>query len=480
MNDTYDLVIVGGGSAGLTAARFAAGLGARVALIERNRLGGECTWTGCIPSKTLLKSAKVAHYMRSADRFGISPARPTVDLRSVMAHVRSAVFRTYEEENPEVLRAEGIEVFLGAARFRDLHTLAVGETLLTARNALLATGAHPLIPPVAGLGNVDYVTYENIWNLEVLPEHLLVIGSGPIGIEMAQAFRRLGSRVTMMVSGERLLPRDEPQASRVLGEVFKSEGVDVRFDARAERTWQDENDIHVLAGGQELVGDALLVSVGRRPNVEGLDLEKAGVHYSAKGIEVDPRLRTSQRHIYASGDCIGRYQFTHIAGGQAVVAARNALLPGTMKGTRDWVPWTTFTDPEVAHAGLTEKQARESYGDAVTVSVLPMSQVDRARAEVDSSGFVKLVGEKNGSLLGVTIVSARAGEIIHEWIAALEHRLKVRDLATMVHVYPTYSMANMKAAGALLQEKLLSATVGQVIRSLGHLSLRWMRWRRGF
>ena len=480
MNETYDLVIIGGGSAGLTAARFAAELGARVASIEKNRLGGECTWTGCIPSKTLLKSAKVAHYMRSADRFGIGSQQPTVDLRSVMAHVRSAVVRTYEEEKPEVLRADGIEVFLGAARYRDPHTLAVGETMLTARNVLLATGAHPLIPPVVGLDNVQYVTYESIWNLEVLPEHLLVIGSGPIGIEMAQGFRRLGSRVTMMISGERLFPRDEPEASRVLGEVFESEGIYMRFDARAERAWQDENGTHVMAGGQELVGDTLLVSVGRRPNVEGLDLEKAGVNYSAKGIEVDNRLRTSQRHLCAVGGCIGRYQFTHVAGGQAVIAARNALLPGTMKGVRDWVPWTTFTDPEVAHAGLTEKQARESHGDAVTVSVLPMSQVDRARAEVDSSGLVKLIGEKNGSLLGVTIVNARAGEIIHEWIAALEHRLKVRDLATMVRIYLTYSMANMKAAGALLQEKLLSGAMGQVIRSLGLLSLRWMRWRRGF
>ena len=469
MRDPYDLVIIGGGSTGLTAAGFAVQLGARVALVEKHRLGGECTWTGCVPSKTLLKAAKVAHQMRTADHYGLPPVEPVVDLKSVMAQVGGVVTDVYHEESPDALRAEGIDVFLGAARFLDPHTLAAGETTLTARHVLIATGAHPIIPPVAGLDGVDCMTYETIWNLEVLPRHLLVVGAGPIGCEMAQAFRRLGAEVTLATSRDRVLPRDDRAASRVLDEVFEAEGIDLRYNARAERAWQDENGIHLIAGGDELVGDALLVAVGRRPNVDGLDLEKAGVAYGDKGIQVDDHLRTSQRHIYAAGDSIGRHQFTHYAGWQAVIAARNALLPAASKGIPERVPWTTFTDPEVAHVGLTEAQARARFGDEVKTHEWPMEQVDRARAEGDTAGFIKLVHKKDGTLLGTTIVAGRAGEMIHEWIVALDRGLKVGDLANAIHVYPTYSTANWQAAAAIRVEQLLSGTSGRVIRGLARI-----------
>jgi pyruvate/2-oxoglutarate dehydrogenase complex dihydrolipoamide dehydrogenase (E3) component len=457
MTEAYDLLIIGGGSAGLSAAMFGIRAGKRVALIEKHRVGGDCTWSGCVPSKTFLKAAKVAHHMRTAASYGVTPVEPRVDLREVMAHVQHVIAETYQEETPEALRAAGIDVFLGEARFLDPNTLSVGDTELKAHYVLVATGAHPFTPPVEGLADTDYLTYETVWQLDVLPEHLLVIGGGPIGSELAQGFRRLGSQVTMLVSRDRLLPRDDPAASRVIGQVFEAEGIDVRYNARATRAWQDNGAIHVLAGEQEVVGDALLLVAGRRPNVEGMDLERAGVAYSGKGIQVDDTLRTTQSHIFAAGDCIGSFQFTHYAGFQARTAARNALFGDSRKGVREWVVWTTFTDPEVAAAGFTEPGARERFGDNTVAAVEhPMERVDRARTDGDTSGLVKVIYSKNdGTPLGATIVSERAGELIHEWIYALEYGLTLEDITRSIHSYPSFSRANVKAARAVLQ-----ATVG--------------------
>lgn len=469
MNKSYDLVIIGGGSAGLTAAGFAVQLGQRVALVEKHRLGGDCTWSGCVPSKTLLKAAKVAHEMRTANRYGLTSVEPQVDLKVVMAHIREVIGRVYEQESPDALHADGVDVLMGAARFLDAHTLIAGETTLTARRILIATGAQPFLPPIAGLEKVDYLTYESVWNLDVLPKRLLVVGAGPIGCEMAQAFRRLGAQVTLLAGRDRLLPRDDPAASRVLGQVFATEGIDLRYNARAERVWQDGTEIHLTGGGDEMVGDALLIAAGRRPNMTNLDLEKAGVTYSAQGIQVDDNLRTSQGHIYAAGDCTGGPQFTHYAGWQAFMATRNALLPGSARGVTDQIPWTTFTDPEVAHIGLTEEQARAKLGDDVLTCDWPMERVDRACTEGDVAGFIKLVHKKNGDLLGATVVAGRAGEMIHEWIVALNQGLKVGDLAGVIHIYPTYSTASMQAAAAIRVGQMLSGTSGQVIRGLARL-----------
>jgi pyruvate/2-oxoglutarate dehydrogenase complex dihydrolipoamide dehydrogenase (E3) component len=470
MSEIYDLIIVGGGSAGLTAAGLAVQLEARVALVEKDRIGGDCTWTGCVPSKTLLKAARVAHEMRTANRYGLPAIGLEVDLmEGVMHNVRDVVAEVYHGESPDALRADGIDVILGPARFLDPHTLAIGETALAARRFLIATGAHPAAPPIAGIEEVDYLTYQSLWNLDSQPSHLLVVGGGPVGCEMSQAFGRLGSRVTLIQSRPRLLPRDEPEASRVLAQVFESEGIDVCLGTRVERAWQDEDGIHLLAGGEEVVGDTLLMATGRRPNLEGLDLERAGVTYGPDGIQVDDQLRTSQRHIYAAGDCTGGYQFTHYAGWQAFMAARNALLPGTSRGISDRVPWTTFTDPEVAHVGLTEAQARDRFGDDVMTCEWPMERVDRARTEGDTTGFLKLVHQKDGTLLGTTIVAARAGEMLHEWILALDQGLKVGDVAQAIHVYPTYATASMQAAAAIRVGQLLSGTSGRVVRGLARL-----------
>ncbi len=470
MDKTYDLVIIGAGSAGLTAASLAKQLGAKVALLEKSRTGGDCTWTGCVPSKTLLKTSRVAHQMRTADRYGLKGVEPAIELRAVMSHVRDVVADIYQRESPEALRAEGIDVYLGDTRFLDSHTVTVGQNQITGRRFLLATGAHPAIPPIPGLDSVDYLTYEGIWNLEKLPQHLLVLGAGPIGCEMAQAFCRLGAEVTLIEGGDRILPRDEPMASQVMADVFTTEGITLRFNAMAERVWQDQDGIHLIAGGEDFTGDTLLVVVGRSPNVDNLALDHAGVIYSnAHGIKVDDYLRTSQRHIYAAGDCTGGYQFTHYAGWQATVAVRNALLPGRAKGVSERVPWTTFTDPEVAHIGLTEEQARKTYGNDVVTCDWLMDRVDRARIEDDTTGFMKLLHKRDGTLLGVTIVAAPAGEMIHEWITALERGIKVGNLASVIHVYPTYSTASMQVAAEIRVSQLLSGTSGLLIRNLVHL-----------
>jgi len=469
MKDKYDLAIIGGGAAGLIAAPFAVQLGARVAFIEKDRIGGDCTWTGCVPSKTLIKSARVAYQMRTANRFGLVPVDNAVDLKSVMEHVRGVIAEIYSHTTPEALRNQGMHVFLGEPRFIDAHTISIGDQKLQANYVLICTGAHPFIPPITGLEETHYLTYQNIWDLNVLPKHLVVVGGGPIGCEIAQGFRRLGSRVTLLEGGDRLLPHDDNDASQTLAEVLSNEGIDLRLQSSVERTWQDENNIYLTAAGKEIVCDALLVAVGRRPNIDGLDMENAGVKYSKQGIQVDRNLRTSQTHIYAAGDCLGGFQFSHYAGWQGFIAIRNALLPGSSKGITDQVPWTTFTDPEVAHVGMTEEQARQKLGDDVFTNIWPMKKVDRALNEAEDTGFLKLIYRKDRKLLGVTVVAAEAGEMVNEWVLAMKHGFKVDELASVIHVYPTYSTASMQASAAILVKRLLGGLSGEVVKRLAHV-----------
>ncbi len=469
MKEHYDIVIIGGGSAGITAACFAIQLGAKVAIVERGRVGGDCTWTGCVPSKTLLKVAKVAHQMRTAHAYGLDPVQPNVDLGRVMSHVRNVVNEVYEQESTDVLRGYGIDVLLDEAHFLDPNTLAVGDTQLAASRILIATGARPIAPPVEGLDSVDYLTYETVWDMETLPQHLIVVGAGPVGSEMTQAFRRLGTKVTLVDAAERMLLQADPQVSHLIADVFAEEGVDLRFNAALEKAWQNGRDIHVIAGGEELVGDALLIAVGRRPVTDGLQLEQGGLDHDEKGIYVDDNLRTSQDHIYAAGDCIGGHQFTHYAGWQGFMAVRNALLPTSTKGVIELVPWATFTDPEVAQVGLNEAQARERYGDDVTTSEWSMGEVDRALAERETTGYIKFVHTKGGTPLGATIVAGRAGEMIHECVLALDHGLKMGDIASSIHIYPTYSTAMMQMAADIRVTQLLSGTSGRLIRGISRL-----------
>ena len=456
----------------MTAARFAAGLGVRVALVETDRIGGDCTWTGFVPSKPLLKSAKLAHEMRDSGRYGMDAAEPRVDFPAVMGRVRSVMAEVYRGESAEVLRGEGIDVYLGEARFTSPRSVEVDGQEIRGRRFLIATGAGPVVPPISGLESVGFLTYETFWSLEELPGRLLVIGGGAVGCELAQAAGQLGARVTVLEQAASLLPGAEPEASELLRESLTGEGVEVRVGCGVERVWGDGEEVRVWGGGEEFAGDALLVAVGRRAKVDGLDLESAGVAHGSRGVTVGDKLRTSQRHIYAAGDCTGGPQFSHYAGFQGFLAARNALLPGAGLGVRKGAPWAIFTDPEIAGTGLTEAQAVERFGEQVRVGVWPMERVDRAAAEGDTRGFIKVVYRKNGGILGVTIAGTRAGEMIHEWALAMDRSLKLGDLAQTMHVYPTFSMGNQQVALELRLEGMLAGWPGRVIKKLARMSWR--------
>lgn len=462
----YDLVIIGAGSGGLTAAGFAAQLGAKVALVEKSRIGGDCTWTGCVPSKALLKAAKVAHEVRSAARYGIGTSPPAADMQKVREYIRAAIQQVYQFESPQELQREGIHVIIGGARFLDANTIAVGEERIRAKTFLVTTGARPAIPPITGLSDVPFLTYEQIFDNDRLPDAMIVVGGGPIGMEMAQAYQRLGSQVTVIA--EHLLPKEEPEVREVMRRVFEREGIRFVWE-RAASVHTDGNHIVVGTGRQEARGRLLLIASGRKPSVDDLDLEKAGVAYSAKGIPVDDQLRTGVKNIYAAGDVVGGHQFTHFAGWQAFQAVRNALLPGSSSGFTELVPWVTFTDPEVAHVGLTEAQAREKFGEAVKLCRWEMNRTDRAVCENDTDGFIKLVAKKDGTILGATIVAGRAGETITEFIFAIKQGMKVMDLAGIIHAYPTYSTAAQQMAADMAIEAMLSGTSGKLIRGLSKI-----------
>jgi pyruvate/2-oxoglutarate dehydrogenase complex dihydrolipoamide dehydrogenase (E3) component len=459
----YDLVIIGAGSGGLIAAAFAVQLGAKVALVEKHKIGGDCTWTGCVPSKALLKAAKVAHEVRTASQYGIIANSPTTDMERVRAYVQAAIQQVYRFETPEELQRQGIDVIFGDARFLDANSITAGDRTIRAKRFLLTTGARPRIPPIAGLNEVPYLTYEHIFDNDRLPREMIVVGGGPIGMEMAQAHQRLGAQVTVVA--ESLLPKEEPEVQEVMQRVFESEGLRFLW-GRAKSARSTPEGIIVASDRGEARGDLLLIASGRTPTVQGLDLEKAGVNYSDRGIPVDDQLRTNVKNIYAAGDVVGGYQFTHFAGWQAFQAARNALLPGSSSGLTDLVPWVTFTDPEVAHVGLTEEQARAKHGDNVQVRRWNMDHADRAVCENDRNGFIKLIVDNKGAVLGATVVNARAGETITEIIVAIKQKLKVADLAGAIHAYPTYSTPVQQLAAEMTIENMLSGIKGKLIRRL--------------
>jgi pyruvate/2-oxoglutarate dehydrogenase complex dihydrolipoamide dehydrogenase (E3) component len=459
----YDLAIIGAGAGGLIAADFAVRLGARTALVEKDRIGGDCTWTGCVPSKTLLKIAKIAHHLRTASRYGIKSASPSIDMVKVHDYVQATVQQIYKGTTPEALRAKGIDVYLGGAHFLDSSKIAVGDATLQAKHFLITTGANPVIRNISGLRDVPFVTYHQIFEVGELPRSLIVIGGGPVGAEISQAYQRLGVQVTVVA--DKLLPKEDEDAREIIERIFAAEGIR-RVKRRAKAVRKEGDSIIVSTGDHEAKGDLLLIAAGRRPNIDGLDLEKAGVKYTESGITVDGELRTSVSHIYAAGDVLGGYEFSHFAGWQAFQAVRNALLPGHSSGHSDVVPWVTFTDPEVAHVGLGEQQARSQYADDLKVHRLPIEKIDRAVCEDDRNGFIKILAKSDGAILGATIIGERAGEAITEIVLAMKHGLTVGDVAGTIHPYPTYSTGVQLATTDMAIQKRLSGTSGRIIRRL--------------
>jgi pyruvate/2-oxoglutarate dehydrogenase complex dihydrolipoamide dehydrogenase (E3) component len=467
-NPEYDLAILGAGASGLIAADFAVQLGARIALLDKGPIGGDCTWTGCVPSKSLIKVATVAHHARNATRYGVATTEPVIDMAAVRDYLRSTIQQIYKPIEPGTLSKKGMDVLIGATRFLDPHTLEAGTQQIRAKKVLINTGAEPRIPQIQGLANVPYSTYQQIFDNDRLPQHFLVIGGGPIGCELAQAYRRLGSRVTIVAN--RLLPREETEVSELLSQIFAEEGIE-HLSGRAELVRSEGEAITVQTATGKATGDLLLVAVGRAPLVRGLGLETAKVRYTENGIEVNKFLQTSAKHVYAAGDVIGGEQFSHLAGWQGFQAVRNALLPGNNAGTSPAMPHITFTSPEVAQIGLTEKVARERFAAKdLLVESFDIAKIDRAVNEDDRLGLIKIIARSNGMILGATIVGERAGETVTEIAIAIRNNLKLSDLAATIHPYPTYSTGVQLLATKMAVEHALSGTSGKIIRGLSALS----------
>jgi len=461
---TYDLIIIGAGSGGLTAALFARQLGLKTALIDKEKPGGDCTWTGCVPSKALIKAAKVAQMVRSAAKFGVMTAPPTVDMAAVKAYINQAITDIYRHETPAMLQAQGIDLFLGGARFPDAHTVEVGEQQLSGRRFIIATGASPRKPAMEGLEEIPYQTYEQIFENEQLPPRLLVMGAGAVGCEIGQAYQRLGSQVTLIDRG--ILPALDGLVEAALLPHFRGEGMRFVRGLVTKCRLKSSGEVCLQVGEQEVCGDGLLLAVGRKPNVMGLGLENAGIDHTPNGIQVDRTLRTNIGHIYAIGDCLGREQFTHYAAFQGAMAVRNGFLPGKSAGIVNTIPNTIFTDPEVSQVGLAEAVAREKYGHKVIVSCRPLNSIDRAITDDARAGFIQVVHTRQGKLLGATIVAPQAGELIGEFALALNQGLSVSDLSTTIHPYPTYSVGIQQLMSEQYTASLLSGVSGRLLKQM--------------
>jgi pyruvate/2-oxoglutarate dehydrogenase complex dihydrolipoamide dehydrogenase (E3) component len=458
MSRRYDLVVLGGGTAGLVSALIAAGIGARVALIESDRTGGDCLWTGCVPSKSLIAAAHLAHRMRHAADLGLPPVQPDIDFERVMQRVHAAIATIEPHDSPARLRAEGVEVIHGQGRFRDAGTIEVDGRALPFSSAVIATGSEPALPPIAGLEGVDILTTETVWRLRELPRRLVILGGGPIGCELGQAFGRLGAQVTIVELAERLLLKEEPAASALIADRLGSEGISLRLGARAvevRRTADGGGELRLEepGGAATVTFDALLVATGRRPRTGDLGLHAAGIAVDPRGaVIVDERLRTSARRVYAAGDVTLELPFTHVAAHHARVAAVNALL-GTRRTVDRTIPWVTFTDPEVAHVGLTEADARERWGGKAIVARSDYAMVDRAITEADTRGFALLVGDPRGRLVGATVAAPGAGEAIAELTAHIKAHNKIDSVSTTVHAYPTLTEGPARAADEHLRRR---------------------------
>ena len=440
-----DLLVVGGGTAGLVAAVGAAGQGARVTLIERERTGGDCLWTGCVPSKALITAAAAAHTARASSHLGVHADDVRVDLAEVMTHVKGAIATIEPHDSPERLRGEGVEVIHGDARFVAPDAVEVDGRRLTFRRALIATGSAPVLPPVDGLADAHPLTNETVWDLDVLPDRLVVLGGGPIGCELGQAFQRLGSRVVLVEMADRLLPREEPEASQLIETRLRAEGVDVRTATKAVRVHRDGDDQVVTvdggAGEETVTADVILVAAGRAPRTSGLGLDSAEVELDERGaVAVDDRLRTSNPRIFAAGDVTLKLPFTHVASTHGATVVQNALFGLRARVDHERIPWVTFTAPEVAHVGLTAAQARERFGAGASVHTAAHDDLDRAVAAGATDGFAQLVGDDKGRIVGATVVGPRAGETIGEIVAWMANDAKVSTIArSSTHAYPTWS-----------------------------------------
>lgn len=476
----YDLGILGGGAAGLTAAAGAAQFGAKSIIIETYKeLGGDCLHFGCVPSKTLIRTAGVWASARRAREFGLPHlSLPPVDLGAVMDRVQSVISKIQKHDSTERFCGLGAEVRFGQPVFIDEHVVEVDGTRLSARAWIVSTGSSPTLPPVEGLADVPHWTNETVFSQRMLPNRLLVLGGGPIGLEMAQAFQRLGSHVTVVEFMDQILGPEDTDIADILRSRLEKEGMKILSSTKAVKAESSGSIIHLTVGPAQgkgevsvLEADALLVATGRKPNTEKLGLEAAGVEFTPRGISTDARMRTNMRHIYACGDVNGQFPFTHVAGYEAGIALSNIILRLPRKSDYTKVAWCTYTDPEIASIGINEKRAKK---DNVEYRILEEQFIenDRALAEGEELGKLKILISPKGKLLGCQIIGPHAGELIHEWVAAVWGGIKLSTLAGAIHVYPTLSEISKRAAGSYFAEKLFSERTKSILRHLFHLKGR--------
>jgi pyruvate/2-oxoglutarate dehydrogenase complex dihydrolipoamide dehydrogenase (E3) component len=462
----YDLAIIGAGSGGLSVAAAAAQFGQNVILFEKGKMGGDCLNYGCVPSKALIAAAKQAHVFRTSGPYGISAAEPKVDFKKVHAHIRKVIAAIEPNDSAARFEKLGVKVVLSAAKFRDAKTVESKDGIFSAKRFVIATGSRPAVPAIPGLETVPYFTNETIFENSVLPKHLIIIGGGAIGMELAQAYRRLGSQVTVIEAFEPLA-KDDPELTAIVVESLRRDGVKILAHTAVQKISKSKSGIVIeTAGHGKITGSHLLVATGRAANVDGLNLEAAGVVYTAKGVTVDKGLRSSQKHIYAIGDVAGGLQFTHVANYHAGLVIRNALFQLPVTNRTDIIPHVTFTDPELAHVGFTEAEARKEFGASITVVRWPFHDNDRAQAEGKTAGLIKTIIGKRGKILGVGIVGANAGELIQPWILAMTEGLKIRSIAGMVAPYPTLGEINRRVAVNYFSGLASNSWVRRVIRLL--------------
>ncbi|MFC3852153.1 dihydrolipoyl dehydrogenase family protein [Salinispirillum marinum] len=459
----YDLIVIGSGAGGLTATFTALGFGKSVLVIEKDRPGGECTWSGCIPSKSLINQAKAVH---TARKF----ADIQVDGASIMANVRAVSERIYEHETPEVLQKAGADYLNGEAVFVDAHTLAVGDQRVRGKKIILATGSAPLLPPIPGLSEVAPLTNENIFQLEQLPESLLILGGGVISMELAQALNRLGVRCTVVEMLPEVLGREEPEFAALMREKLASEGVVFQLDTKATRVEKTAQGIrlHTVRGTQESTLDAeqILVALGRAPNIKGMGLDTVGIQVD-KGVVVNKHLQTSLPHVYACGDVAGPYLLSHMANYQGKIAAMNAVLPLPVKRSVNYqhVTWATFTDPELARAGMTETEARAQYGDRIRVYHYDFAKLDRAQTKAGDMGRIKLITDHRARVLGAHIIAERAGDLIAEVQVLKTLGIPFSKLQGVIHPYPSYADALRQLSQQVFLDRIFQHPVVKLFRS---------------
>jgi pyruvate/2-oxoglutarate dehydrogenase complex dihydrolipoamide dehydrogenase (E3) component len=466
---TPDICVIGAGSGGLSVAAAAAAFGVSVVLIEKGKMGGDCLNYGCVPSKALIAAAKRAESSRRAGPFGIALSRANIDFTKVHGHVHGVIGAIAPVDSKERFTGLGVHVIAGAARFTDRRTVAVGDDItIKARRFVIATGSTPAIPPIEGLADTPHLTNETVFDLTQTPEHLIIIGAGPIGIELAQAYRRLGADVTVLEAATPLA-KDDPECAAVVVDQLAREGVAIRAGVTVVRTERSGAKVRVIikAGEKDetIEGSHLLVATGRQANLDGLGLEAAGVKYERRGVVVDQRLATSNKKVFAIGDAVGAAQFTHVANYHAGIVIRRALFRLPVKVRDDVIPWVTYTDPELAHVGLVEEAARERHRH-IRVLRAPFHDNDRAQAERETRGHIKVVTSAKGVILGATIVGPHAGELITPWTLAIQQQLNIRAIAELIVPYPTLAEINKRAAIGYFTSSLTSPMLRRVITFL--------------